>query len=234
MTALVTGVSRGRGIGRAVVERLRSEGIEVHASGWSAYDATEPWGADGAAPVEVDLEDPAAPARLVAEAAAQHGRLDALVVVHARSSSGGLAELTADELDRAWAVNVRATLLLVQAFVAQCPDGGRVVLFTSGQHRAAMAGELAYAVTKGAVAAMTLSLADAVADRGITVNCVNPGPVDTGWASPQTHEQVRRGFPSGRWTSAEQVAGVVSLLLSPLAQTITGQVLDAEAGFRRG
>ena len=130
----------------------------------------------------------------------------------------------------------RASVLLVQAFAAQhddSRDNGRVVLFTSGQHRGPMASELPYAISKGAIHQMTLSLADALADRGITVNAVNPGPTDTGWASVAAAARVEDAMPRRRWTTPDEIAAVVLWLVSAEAGTITGQVIDAEAGFRR-
>jgi 3-oxoacyl-[acyl-carrier protein] reductase len=96
-----------------------------------------------------------------------------------------------------------------------------------------MSRELPYAISKGAIHQMTLSLADALADRGITVNTVNPGPTDTGWASPDLAEQVGRALPRGRWNTPDEIAAVVAWLVSDDAATITGDVIDAEAGFRR-
>lgn len=244
-TALVTGVSRPQGIGRAIAERLVADGARVFAQGWSAHDAAQRWCRDaetvqldaGTLPhVELDLGSPDAPAGLVRAAVEQVGLLDALVVNHARSSQQSLDELTAAELDQSWAVNVRAALLLVQAFAAQYvehPHGGRVVLFTSGQHRGPMPAELPYVATKGALHQLTSSLSDALVDRGITVNCVNPGPTDTGWATDDVHRSVTRAMPRGRWNSPADAAAVVALLLSADAATVTGQVLDAEGGFRR-
>lgn len=250
-TVLVTGLSRGAGIGFAIARRLLADGCRVFAQSWSPYDATEPWGADprgiegvlGAldggdtlAHLELDLADPAGPARLVSAAVDAFGPLDALVVNHARSSVGTLAELRADELDLTWAVNVRAALLLVQAFAEQYrpgPHGGRVVLFTSGQYLAPMAGEIPYAATKGALQQLTLTLSDALIDRGITVNCVNPGPTDTGWATAALTESVRGRLPRGRWNDPDEAAAVVATLLGDDAATITGDTVNAEAGFRR-
>jgi len=251
--ALVTGVSRRRGIGFAITARLLADDAAVFAQSWTPHDAGQLWGADPAGiggvldalggpgerlhHAEYDLALPDAPGQLVAEAAGALGGLDTLVVNHARSSVGGLASLTASELDLCWAVNVRATLLLVKAFAEQFVDaggrGGRVVLFTSGQHLGPMAGEIAYAATKGALHQLTRTLADALADRAITANTVNPGPTDTGWATAELAGQVSRAMPAGRWNSPAEAAGVVALLLGADAATITGQVVDAEGGFRR-
>jgi len=244
-TALITGVSRRAGIGFAVARRLLDEGYAVAVHSWAPHDARQPWGGDdldavltalGDPPhVSADLAEPDAPARVMAHATEALGRVDVLVANHARSAPGTLDDVTAAELDAAWAVNARATVLLVRAFAAQAvpPRDGRVVLFTSGQHLGPMADELAYAISKGAVHQATRSLADTVAERGIAVNAVNPGPVDTGWADPVRLAATRERFPSGRWSRPEDVAGVVAWLASPGSGQLTGQVLDAEAGFRR-
>src|SRR3954466_15359103 len=137
--ALVTGVSRRIGIAFTVAERLRGLGAEVYASGWSEHDAEMPWGADADGPDvdQRDLEDPTAPAALVDAVIERHGALDIVVAVHARSSHYSLAELTATELDRCWAANVRSIILLAQRF-ADVHDSsrgrGRMLWFTSGQH----------------------------------------------------------------------------------------------------
>ena len=249
---LVTGVSRRAGIGFAIAQRLLGDGARVLIHSWTEHDAEQPWGADPGAPesivkalgagpdrlahLEADLADPEAPARLIAATVERFDAADVLVVNHARSSAQDLASVTWPELDRSWAVNARAAVLLVQAFAAahdnDRPDG-RVVLFTSGQHLAPMATELPYAISKGAVHQMVASLADAVADRGITVNAINPGPVDTGWADPQRRERLRDRFPAGRWGRPEDITPAVAWLASPDSQWVTGQILDIEGGFRR-
>lgn len=241
-TALVTGVGRRQGIGVAVVRRLAAAGVRVVASGWPAYDGVL-GGADGivtlrsegvdAAYVEIDLAEPDGPHRLVD---AVPGHLDVLVVNHAHSAPDGLGALTAADLDRHLAVNVRATLLLVQAFAARHDGrpGGRVVLLTSGQGRGPMPEEIAYAASKAAIAGVVETLADAVADRGITVNAVNPGPTDTGWATAPAYDAIRAGFPAGRWGTPDDAAALIGWLCSPDAGWVTGQVIHAEGGFRRG
>ena len=145
------------------------------------------------------------------------------------------ASRAAAELDATLAVNTRAVLLLVQAFAAHHDGrpGGRVVLFTSGQHLGPMPGELAYAASKGALVEVTASLADALADRGITVNTINPGPTDTGYVDQATRERVARLFPAGRWGAPDDAARLVAWLCTDDAAWITGQVVDSEGGFRR-
>jgi 3-oxoacyl-[acyl-carrier protein] reductase len=249
--ALVTGVSRRHGIGFAVARRLLADGASVFLHSWAPHDAEHPWGADpdGVDALVRDLEpagrvghrafdflDPDAPGALVRAAIDRFGALDVLVANHARSSKQSLEEVTAAELDAAWAVNARASLLLVQAHAAAHDDtrpGGRVVLFTSGQHLAPMPRVLPYTVSKGAIHQMTRSLADHLADRGITVNCVNPGPTDTGWAPPILAVDVARAMPAGRWGTPADAANLVAFLVSDEAAWITGQVIDSEGGFRR-
>jgi len=192
-----------------------------------------PWGTDDLAPdLEADLAEPDAPARVVAAARDVLGPLDALVVNHARSGPGALAELTAEHVDPFLHENVRAPLLLVKEFAAQFEgDRGAVVLLTSGAHLAPMPAEIAYGVSKGALAIATKTLAESLADRGIRVNCVNPGPTDTGWGIGDVDPSKR--MPFGRWGEPEDAARLVAWLCSDDGRWLTGQVLDSEGGFRR-
>jgi 3-oxoacyl-[acyl-carrier protein] reductase len=256
--ALVTGVSRRVGIGMAVARRLAGLGADLFVTSWTAHDREQPWGADPggieavlaelrAGPasgdpavgrvehLEADFLDPEAPDQVMAAAVAAFGHLDVLVCNHARSSGGGLGRLTAAELDASFAVNTRAVLLLVQAFAAQHAGrpGGRVVLFTSGQQLGPMPGELAYATSKAALAGITASLADTLADQGITVNTVNPGPTDTDYVDQATRERVARLFPAGRWGAPDDAARLVAWLCTDDAAWVTGQVINSEGGFRR-
>jgi 3-oxoacyl-[acyl-carrier protein] reductase len=250
--AVVTGVSRRAGIGFAIAQRLLADGASVVVHSWSAHDGDQPWGADpgGIDAVlaalggvggrlrhfEADLADPKAPQWLIDYALGEFGAVDVLVANHARSSEGGLGDVTAEELDRSWAVNARAVVLLAQAYAAAHDDRrlhGRIVLFTSGQHIDPMGGELAYAISKGAVHQMTRSIADELADRAITVNTINPGPVDTGWASPELLERFAGAFPAGRWGRPADIAGVVRVLIDDDSGWVTGQIINAEGGYRR-
>jgi 3-oxoacyl-[acyl-carrier protein] reductase len=241
--ALVTGVSRRAGIGFAIVRRLQEAGATVFVHGWAPHDATQAWGADpggtegvagelGVEHLEADFADPDAPAHVVAAACAAVGPLDILVVNHARSGDGRLDELSAPVLDGFLHENVRASLLLVKEFAAQHTWGdGRVVLMTSGAHKRPMAGEVAYAVSKGALLVAAPTLAEELAARGITVNCVNPGPTDTGWGLAEIDPTPR--MPAGRWGEPDDAARLVAWLCSDDARWITGQTIDSEGGYRR-
>ncbi len=246
--ALVTGVSRPLGIGAAVAGRLHTMGATVVATGFTPHDAEMPWGVQplGELPFEVhhhDLEDATTPGALIDEVVEQHGRLDIVAAVHARSSHDDLAEVTADELDRCWAANVRSIVLLAQRFAAvhQPPPAddraiGRMLWFTSGQHLAPMDGEIAYAVSKGALHQMTASIDRALSANRIVANCINPGPVDTGWATADRgdlHGQVAGMFPDGQWGGPNDVANLVGFLVSDEGAWIRGQVINSEGGFNR-
>lgn len=239
--ALVTGVSRRIGIAHAVAVRLHEQGYAVFATGWSPHDDEQPWGSDRelTAPFPLhqhDLELAHVPAQVIDEVVAAHGAIDVVVAVHARSSDVDLAHTTAEELDRCWAANVRSVVLLAQRFVeVREPSraGGRMLWFTSGQHLGPMPGTLPYSITKGALQQMTASLADALIDHGIAANCINPGPVDTGWATPEVRDAVAQRFPTGRWGTPDDVANLVSFLVSDEGAWMVGQVLNSEGGFRR-
>ncbi|MDX1649445.1 MAG: SDR family oxidoreductase, partial [Myxococcota bacterium] len=186
--------------------------------------------------VEADLARAEAPARLVEEARRHLGRLDVVVAGHAYWSGQGVDTLTAEDLDRHLAVNVRATLLLVSAFARghDGAPGGRVVLLLSGTHRGPMTGELGYVAGKGALHQLVPSLAAELAPRRITVNGVNPGPTDTGWVSERLRPELLRRAPMGRVGEPDDAARLVAWLVSDEAAWITGQVIDSEGGFVRG
>lgn len=258
-TALVTGASRRTGIGHAVARRLAAYGASVYLHHHVPHDAAMPWGADSPEAVvgsvrealgdpgarvaagPGDLADPAEPARLIDTVVGEFGRLDILVANHALSGSDGtLDEIDAAMLDAHWAVDTRSVLLLVQAYArsrARLTDGapgGRVVLMTSGQDLGGgMPGEIAYALQKGALASITRSLAGTLVEHGITVNAVNPGPVDTGYATGEAHAAVAARFPGGRWGLPDDPARLIAWLATDEAGWITGEVINSEGGFRR-
>jgi 3-oxoacyl-[acyl-carrier protein] reductase len=258
--AVVTGVSRRAGIGYAIARRLAALGASLFLHHYAPHDRDQPWGADpggGEAVLtgvtealagdrasvrhqESDLSDPGAPDRLIEAAAAAFGHLNILVCNHARSGGDGpLGALTAAMLDAHWAANTRSAILLAQAFAARHDGrhggrpGGRIVFMTSGQDLGPMTHEVAYAASKGALASITRTLADQLADQGITLNAVNPGPVDTGYVSPEAHEAVRRRFPQQHWGGPDDPARLIAWLVTDEAAWITGQVINTEGGFRR-
>lgn len=253
-SAIVTGVSRRQGIGHAIARRLAAQGADLLLTHHRPHDAEQPWGADdldlvlgsvrdsragdGQRVVDVaaDLGGDGVPEAVMDRAVVEFGHVDILICNHARSGGDGpLGELTAEMLDAHWAVNARSALLLVQAFAMQHDGrpGGRVVLMTSGQGMGPMPGEVAYAGAKAALAGITLTLADQLADEGITVNCVNPGPVDTGYVTPDVAEQTAPMFPFGRWGEPDDPARLIEWLVGDDGRWMTGQVLNTEGGFAR-
>ena len=247
---IVTGASRRVAIGAAIARRVVAQGASILLHSWAPHDAEQPWGADPDGPealvdelrrqggrvehVSADLAGPDAPAALIGAAREAFGQVDAVVANHARSSAQGLEELTAAELEARFAVNTRAKLMLIKAFAAGHDDsrsGGRVLLFTSGQYHGAMPGELPYAASKAALHEITRSLAVHLIGRGITVNCINPGPNDTGYADSATREAVAALNPGGRWSAPTDTARLVTWLLSDEAAWITGQTIASDGGW---
>lgn len=248
--AVVTGAGRRQGIGAAICRALAAAGADIVFTHWQAYDDRMPWGADVDGPrllcdelvslgvrceaIALDLSDPAA-GRLFDEVERRVGSASILVNNATHSTNDGYERLDAVTLDAHYAVNMRGTLLLSVEFARRWPggDGGRIINLTSGQSLGPMPDELAYAATKGAVEAFTVSLAAGVAARGITVNAVNPGPTDTGWISDELRQALQSRFPQGRIGRPEDAARLVAFLASDAARWITGQVIHSEGGFRR-
>ncbi len=247
--ALVTGVSRKIGIGFSIAKHLLKAGAEVFIQSWTKHDAAQAWGADpeGISAIidelkqigprvehaEVDFSDPAAPASLIAKVYERWGSLDCLVINHAHSSSNCLEELTAQSIDFSMAVNLRAALLLSKEFSLRHDDsrpGGRIILFTSGQHLEPMPGEMDYVASKGAIHQITLSLSDHLIPRGITVNTINPGATDTGYADEATYNIVKEHNPQKRWGTPDDAARLVIWLCSDEGRWMTGQIFNSNGG----
>ena len=270
-TALITGVSRHRGIGLGVSRRLAELGASVFVQHYSAHDADQPWGADDIDSVRaairsaltpsadfgdwgLDLAEPTAPRRLIEAAVDAFGHLDILICNHAQSGGdGSLFDMTAESLDAHWAVNARSTLLLTRYFAEQfgpIPSGphltepiderstGRVIWMTSGQHEGPMPGEVAYATSKAALAGITPTVAAELLARGILLNTVNPGPVNTGYLDEEptdrpaeVKQEVLRSMPLGRFGLPSDPARLIAWLVSEEGRWMVGQVLTSDGGF---
>ncbi len=151
----------------------------------------------------------------------------------AYSAETPIEELTAEMLDRHYEVNLRATALLSAEFV-RCftsGSGGRIINLTSGQGAFPMPSELAYAATKGGIDAFTLSLSEAVAKKGITVNAVDPGPTDTGWINGTLRSSLSADAPMGRIGNPLDAARLIAFLASEEAGWITGQIIRSRGGL---
>ncbi|HEY8342411.1 MAG TPA: SDR family oxidoreductase [Calditerricola sp.] len=248
--AVVTGVGRLQGNGAAVCRALAADGADIFFTYWTPYDRAMPWSAAPDEPamleeelarlgvrcarMELDLSRPEAPETLLDAVEQQLGPPSILVNNACHSASDGWDRLDAAGLDVHFAVNVRATVLLSVAFARRFrgTSGGRIINLTSGQSRGPMPKEIAYATTKGAIDAFTVTFAAAVASRGITVNAVNPGPTDTGWMTEQVKAELLPRFPMGRVGQPEDAARLIRFLASDEAEWITGQILHSDGGFR--
>lgn len=240
--AVVTGAGPPRSIGTAICLALAGNGADVFFTYWDA-DEDEPEAllqslhecGIRAGGMEIDLSLPESPGKLLDAAVERLGPPSILVNNAAHSERDGYEDLDAATLDAHYAVNLRATALLSVLFARRF-DGehGRIVNLTSGQSLGPMPGELAYAATKGAIEALTRTLAAEVGHRGITVNAANPGPTDTGWMTGELKQELAVKFPSGRVGEPEDAARLVAFLAREEAAWITGQVIHSEGGFSRG
>ncbi len=256
--ALVTGVSRRRGIGFAIARRLLRDGASVAVQHWAPHDTEQAWGGDdlgavvdelraeltgGARLVDlsVNFAVDGAPEQLVADATERLGHVDILVCNQAVSGHDGtLADIDVDDLELHWRVNARATLLMTKAYAARHDGrpGGRVVWITSGQQQGPMSDEIAYATSKAALAGVTASVAADLVRRGIVLNTVNPGPINTGYLdegvfhTAERLAEIRERFPLGRFGVPDDPARLIAWLVSDEAQWVVGQVLDTEGGFQ--
>ena len=247
--ALVTGASRKIGIGAAIVRELALAGADIFFTTMHAYDAGQPWGSQpseaaailaelktlgvSASKLDIDLSDRGAPAHLFDVVTGQLGPVDVLVTSAAYSVNDGIDHLTAELLDRHYAVNVRAMALLCAQFARRFSkrSGGRIINLSSGLSLGPMPGELAYVASKGAVEAFTVSLSAELAPRGITVNAVDPGVTDTGWLTAEQRLEWEARAPLGRLGMPQDVARLVRFLVSDEAGWITGQILHSRGGL---
>ncbi|GGH20014.1 SDR family oxidoreductase [Paenibacillus segetis] len=250
--AIVTGASRLSGIGAAICTALASKGIDVFFTYWTTYDEEMPWGIHVNEPqliqdniikygvrcekLELDLSDSLAPGRLLDAVEAKLGNPSILINNATYSVDVGYDTLTAEVLDKHYQVNIRGTMLLSVEFSKRFnySKGGRIINLTSGQSLGPMAGNIAYATTKGAIDIFTSTLSAEVASKGITVNAVNPGPTDTGWMNDGVKNDILTKFPRGRIGVPQDAARLITFLASDDAEWVTGQIIHSEGGFQRG
>jgi 3-oxoacyl-[acyl-carrier protein] reductase len=229
MIALVTGAGNPRGIGAACVRALAAKDATVAFT--VMPDEAVPADLPGTA-FTTDLSEAVAPEALMDAVTERLGHPSVLVNNAAHSTRDGFRALDAATIDAHYAVNVRAPMLL-SALLARAERPGRIVNLVSGQFLGPMPEELAYTASKGALEAFTRQLAAEVAQFGITVNAVGPGPNDTGWIDDDLRAELLPHFPMGRIGRPEDAAAVVAWLCSEDAAWVTGQVIHAEGGFLR-
>ncbi|WP_128434569.1 SDR family oxidoreductase [Streptomyces cyaneus] len=240
-TALVTGASRG--IGRGIAERLGRDGARVgvhygrnEAAAKETVAAIEAAGGS-AFTIGVELGQPGDAQALWEEFDQNADGVDVLVNNAGIGTSSALGQIDEEEYDRVFAVNVKAPHFIVKHGLGRLRDGGRVINISSGLARtAAMPDLMAYAMTKGALDVFTRDLSKVLGTRGITVNSVAPGIIDTdntaellhgtedGWAQAAAYSAL------GRVGETADVADVVAFLASDAGRWVTGSWVDATGG----
>lgn len=246
--ALVTGVSRHMGIGAAIAYSLVASGANVFTTYYRPYDKLMPWGSNSheaeeiieslklqgvkAAGLEVNLAESEIPKKLFDQIEGSFGQVDILINNAAHDQQADIYSLSSELLDTHYTVNIRGTTLLCSEFANRHDGrpGGRIINLTSGQSLAPMPKNLPYAISKGAIEALTLSLSASLASKNITVNAVDPGATDTGWMSDQIRSEIEEKAPFGRLGTPADAAHIILFLASLQGQWITGQIIHSRGG----
>ncbi len=236
-TALVTGGSRG--IGAGIARRLATDGANVAITYTKGAEAAASvadaiLGAGGRAlAIQADATDAQAVAAAIEKAVSTYGQLDILVNNAGTAIPKPFEEATLEELDQVISLNVRGTMIATHAALKHMREGGRIIMIGSCVGERDMTpGLAAYAATKGAIKMFTQGLSREVGSRGITVNNVQPGPIDTDlnpaagdWATPQLALTSLK-----RYGQVEEVAALVAFVAGPEASYITGASLTIDGG----
>jgi 3-oxoacyl-[acyl-carrier protein] reductase len=236
--ALITGGSRG--IGAAIAKRLAADGADVaitYSKGADAAASTvKAIERDGgkAIAIQADATDAGAVKSAVEKTVATFGRLDVLVNNAGTAIPKTFEETTLEELDRVLAINVRGVFIATQAALKHMKSGSRIIMIGSSVgERVLVPGLVPYAGTKGAVKMFTQALAREIGSRGITVNNVQPGPIDTElnpatseWAVPQ-----KAATALDRYGHVDEIAAMVAFVAGPESSYITGANLTVDGGM---
>jgi 3-oxoacyl-[acyl-carrier protein] reductase len=235
--ALITGGSRG--IGAAIAKRLAADGASVaitYTKGAEAATAVvkaiEQAGGKAIA-IRADATDAAAVKSAVAKTVSTFGAIDVLVNNAGTAIPKPFEETTLEEMDQMMNLNVRGTFVATQAALKHMKSGGRIIMIGSCVGERMMTpGLVAYSATKGAIKMFAQGLSRELGGRGITVNNIQPGPIDTelnpaagDWAAPQ-----KAMTALGRYGKAEEVAALVAFVAGPEAAYITGANLTVDGG----
>lgn len=236
--ALVTGGSRG--IGAAIAKRLAADGAKVaftyakDATAASAVIKAIERGGGKAIAIQADAADAEAVKGAVEKTVATFGRLDVLVNNAGTTIPKTFEETTLEEMDRVLDINVRGVFATTQAALKHMKDGGRIINIGSvlGE-RVQVPGLVSYSATKGAVKIFTQGLSREVGSRGITVNNVQPGPIDTDLnpASGARSAPQKAVTALNRFGRVDEVAALVAFVAGPDSAYITGANLTVDGGM---
>ncbi|HVY72217.1 MAG TPA: 3-oxoacyl-ACP reductase family protein [Verrucomicrobiae bacterium] len=236
--AFVTGGSRG--IGAAIAKRLAAEGAAVAITYSNAQRQAEEVargiesGGGRALAIRADAADANAVKGAIAATVQNLGRLDVLVNNAGLAKIAPLEEFTLADFDQMLAVNVRAVFVAAQEAARHMTEGGRIITIGStNADRMPFTGGGPYAMTKAAVAGLTRGLSRDLGPRGITVNNIQPGPVDTEMnpANGPFAETLKGLMAIKRYGRGEEIAGLVAYLAGPEAAFVTGASLTIDGGF---
>jgi 3-oxoacyl-[acyl-carrier protein] reductase len=236
--ALITGGSRG--IGAAIAKRLAADGAKVAITYTKGTDAAASVVKDieraggKAIAIQADAADADAGTAAVEKTVATFGRLDVLVNNAGTAIPKRFEEATLEEMDRVIDINVRGVFVATQAALKHMKTGGRIIMIGSAVgERVLVPGLVPYSATKGAVKIFTQALSREVGSRGITVNNVQPGPIDTDlnpaagdWAAPQ-----KAATSLNRYGQVDEIAAMVAFVAGPESSYITRANLTVDGGM---
>lgn len=256
-TAIITGANNPQGIGAATAFAFASEDVnlvlvykiipreydesKINCNGFDRYFKVN---SDNAAIVEEklrsmdanfltiegDISDEQCVKEIFDRAIERFGKVDILVNNAASYSDNDTIEtLTADSIDSTFDVNVRGTLLMIREFVKRRSDYGRIINLSTDSAQV-FAGQIAYGASKTAIEALTRSIAIEVGKYGITVNCIAPGPTQTGWIDEELAKAVIPQIPLGKLIQPQDIANTIVFLASECAAMVTGQIIKVSGG----
>jgi len=240
--ALITGSSRS--IGAAIAKRLANDGASVvinyvsnEAAAQEVVDSINGTRPGAAVPIKADVSTVASCKHLLDETIKVFGKVDILVLNAGVMGTRTLSEVDERFFDDHFTINVKGPLFLVQAAAPLMSAGGRIIFFSTSVTRAStvLPNYLVYAASKGAIEQFTRVLAKDLGTRGITVNCISPGPTDTElFRKGKTEQQIQflaNLNPQKRIPQPEEIAPAVAFLASPGASWVNGQNLPVNGGF---